>query len=144
MVAETPWIKLRGFSRVASKVEPVKAETVTAGAAMNIGTDYFISPNCRVFEVSTGLGFFLPGKHEKLAAANTVLYYSAKIGDVEGDKATALWVTNNGAALRLAATEGIQESAKLVRHALNLMGGITNVMLRPASSSWALSRSNCG
>lgn len=132
VVATTDWMKLGHFSMVASNVAPVKPAAVTEAALMNIGTDYFISPNGRVFEVSTGIGVYLPQKNKKPSAANTMIYYSAEIGDVEGDKAAEKWIENGGAALRQAADEGIQESAKLMRHALDLMGGTTNVTMKAA------------
>ena len=99
---------------------------------MNIGTDFVITPDHRVFEVFTGVSIFLPAKHKKAAAANMMAYHSARIGDEEGDKAAALWIADQGAAYRRAAAEGIEESARLLRHVLDYMAGTTTGATRAA------------
>ena len=131
-VAESAWLDLRQLDPLPTGVMPVETASLAVGSAMNIGTDYFISPDTRVFEVITGIGVVVPNKPRKVAAAVTTTYHSAEIGREEGDKALALWMADGGAAYRRAATEGIQESAKLVRYALEFMGGSTSVSSRPA------------
>src|SRR5947199_309085 len=83
-----------------TNVVRIQPERVAQGAAMNIGTDFVITPDHRVFEVLTGVSIFLPAKHKKAAAANMMAYHSARIGDEEGDKAAALWMADQGAAYR--------------------------------------------
>jgi hypothetical protein len=99
---------------------------VAQRAVLNIGTDYYISQDCRVFEVTSGMGFFPPGKHRTPTAANFVTYQSAEIGKPDAERAIALWAADGAAAFRNVIREGIQENAKLVRYALEYMGGGNN------------------
>jgi hypothetical protein len=117
---------------LSSNLERVTAPTVAQGAALNIGTDYYLSQDCRVLVVSTGLGFYLQSQHKKPAAANIVAYHSTEIGKPDGAQAILLWTTNGAAAFRQAASEAIRESAELVRHALDSMGGASTNTSRPA------------
>lgn len=132
VVVATPWLMTGSFSGEPNNAVPVQAATVAQGAAFNIGTDFIITPDHRVFEILTGVSIFLPGNHKKAAAANTMAYHSARIGDEEGDKAATLWTADQGAAYRRTATEGIAESARLLRHVLDYMGGSTYAAARPA------------
>lgn len=132
VVVETPWLHTRSFTGLATNVIPVRKEAVAQGAVMNLGTDYFITPDHRVFVVDTGFSVFAPTKHKKPAAANMVFYHSARIGNEEGDKAAEIWMADAGAKYRRAATEGIQENARLLRYALAIMGGSPAAVGRPA------------
>jgi hypothetical protein len=132
VVMETPWLQARGFTALATNVSRVTKDAVAHGAVMNLGTDYAITPDHRVFIVVSGFSVFTPTKHKKAAAANMVSYHSARIGNEEGDKATEIWMADGGAKYRRAATEGIQESARLLRHALVILGGSSAAVGRPA------------
>ena len=132
VLTATPWLQIHSFSGVPSNTTPVKASTVAHGSVFNLGTDYVITPDHRVFEVITGVSVFVTGKHKKPAAANRLAYHSARIGKEEGDKAAAIWIADNGAAYRTAAAEGVEESARLLQHALAHMSGVTNSAARAA------------
>jgi hypothetical protein len=130
-VADVKWMQLQNLKTVPGGVERVTREATAEKSVLNIGTDYFISPNTKVFEITTGIGFFVPGD-DGIDAANMMTYYSAEIGNVEGDDAMKAWMTDNGAPLRAAAKEGVDESARMLWHALNLMGGEVNNEAKPA------------
>jgi hypothetical protein len=135
VVRETLWLKVVEIETLASRVQPMTKVMVAQDCALNISTDYYLSQDCRVLVVTTGLEFYLPGKHRQPAAANLLTYYSSEIGKPEGDKAIPLWTANGGAAYRQAIAEAIQESAKLVRYALIHMSGFSPEARRPAKVS---------
>ncbi len=131
-VAESAWLQLQSFDLKATNMSPMKAPMVAGHSAMNIGTSYRVTPDCRVLKVTTGLDFYLPDKPRRPAAMVMVSYYSKEIGTEEGNKALALWTANRGAAYRRAVAEGVEESTKLLKHALELMGGTSAIPGRPA------------
>jgi hypothetical protein len=99
---------------------------VAQRAGPNVGADYYIPQDCRLFVVSTGPGVFPPGKHGIPAGANIVVYHWSQIGEPDAEKAIALWAADGAAAFPRAVTEGNQETAKLLRYALQYMGGESN------------------
>ena len=117
------WLNLQSCSLSASNVPPMKKTMLANGSVINIGSSYAITPDCRVFKVLTGMDIYVPGK-TRPAATLMLQYHSAEIGDVEGDKALVLWTENRGEKYRRFATEGIEESAKLVRYGLEVMGAV--------------------
>ncbi len=118
------WLKADKIEGIrGTTLPPVTKQMVAQRAVLNIRTDYYISQDCRVFVVSSGMGFFPSGKHGAPKAATTVAYHSAEIGKPDADEAIALWAADGAAAFRKAVQEGIQEDAKLVRYALEYMGG---------------------
>jgi hypothetical protein len=133
VVQETAWLKAGPLKTSAKPAKPVTAQTVAETGVLSLGTDYYLSQNCRVLVVSTGIGLHLQGQPKTLAAANSVLYHSSEIGPKEGNDAIPLWIAENGAAYRAAVTESVAESAKLLRYALAAMGGDPPKPLRPAT-----------
>ena len=129
-LAETSWLKLQRIDWHATNAARPSPEAARAGAVLNLDTSYLISPDTRVLQMSTALDFYAQGKPRKPAASVLVTSHSAEIGPVEGDKALALWSENNGAACRRAIQEAIQENARLIRLALDLMAGQTNTVHR--------------
>lgn len=130
---EFPWISLEAVNMQTSHVERVRAEAVASHSLLNLGTDYLISPNMRVFHVNTGLGFYIPGKHKKPSAAVILSYHSSEISEKEGDEALELWMAGQGEPYRRLAAEGIAETARMLRHALNIMGDGDQSAYRPAT-----------
>jgi hypothetical protein len=131
-IAEPPWLKVQTIETLPVQLPKMKSAMVTNGSVLNVGTGYAITPNCRVLRINTGYDFYVPGKHKKPAASVLLSYYSSEIGTEEGDKALALWMNDRGGAYRRAMEEGIAESAKLTRHALDLMGGSYSGTPKPA------------
>jgi hypothetical protein len=131
-VCTIPWLKVQSFTTSASGILPVKAKDVTSGAVMNLGSDFILSQDCKIFILDTGMGFFLPGHHGKPSAANLVFYHSAEVGKPDSDKAIDLWTTNGAAAFRQTVAEAVAQNAKLVRHALELMGHASSTIQKPA------------
>jgi hypothetical protein len=130
------WLKADEFEEIAGASLPrVTKKMVAQNAVLNIGTDYYISQDCRVFVVSTGMGFFPPGRPGVPKSVNIVSYHSAEIGKPDADEAIALWAADNAAAYRKAVQEGIQENAKLVRYALEYMGGVASAKERHVTVS---------
>jgi hypothetical protein len=126
-VTGVSWLKADNIEDIkGTTLPPVGKMMVAQRAVLNIGTDYYISQDCRVFVVSTGLGFFAPGKRGAPKAATMVAYHSAEIGKPDAAQAIALWGADGAAAFRKAVQEGITENAKLVRYALEYMGGATS------------------
>jgi hypothetical protein len=119
-----PWLKADKFEEILGpRLPPVTRPMVAQRAVLNLGTDYYISQDCRVFVVASGMGFFPPGKRRMPTAANFVTYQSAEIGKPDAERAIALWAADGAASFRNAIREGIQENVKLVRYALEYMGG---------------------
>ncbi len=119
---------------IGSTLPPVTKQMVEQRAVLNVGSDYYISQDCRVFVISTGVGFFPPGKKGKPGAANMVAYHSGEVGKPDAEQAIELWAADNAAAYRKAVQEGIQENAKLVRYALEYMGaGAASTGEKPAT-----------
>ena len=107
-VMGTPWLKGKQFELVQTTTLPrVTKQMVKDQALLNIGADYYISQDCRVLVVSTGLGFFPPAKAGHPRAASIVAYHSAEVGRPDGEQAIALWSTNGAAAFRKAAFEAM-------------------------------------
>jgi hypothetical protein len=131
-VQEVSWLKMKAFQGRASGVIPVTKDMVADGALLHLGTDYILSQDCRVLIIETGMGFFPPGQTGNPEAATIVHYYSTEIGEPEGDDAIPLWTADHAAAFRSAAEEGIEQSGKLVRFALEYMGGQPRAEERPA------------
>ena len=125
-VMGVPWLKGEQLELVHGTTLPrVTKQMVKQRAVLNIGADYYISQDCRALVVATGLGFFPPGKAGTPRAANIVAYHSPEVGKPDGEQAIALWSTDGAASFRKAALEAIQENGKLVRYALEYMGGAT-------------------
>ncbi len=128
------WLKADKVEDISgTTLPPVTKQMVAQRAVLNVGADYYISQDCRVFVVSTGLGFFPPGRHGRPKAANILTYHSAEIGEPDAEKAIALWAEDGGAAFRKAVAEGITESAKLAGYALQYMGGAPNPSAPPVT-----------
>jgi hypothetical protein len=118
------WLKADKFEEiVGTTLPPVTKQMAAQRAVLDISTDYYISQDCRAFVVSSGLSFFPPGKHGAPTGANSVAYHSAEIGKPDAEQAIALRVANAAAPFRDAVRAGILENAKLVRYALEYMGG---------------------
>jgi hypothetical protein len=130
VLSETAWLKVRTVEFVPDRRSPFTKAEVSSNSAVNIEVFYRLSPDTRVLSVETWLEVFLPGKHRRPAAAVRMDYQSAQIGKEEGNKALALWMADHGAAYRKAAREGIEESARMLARALNLMGGSGPAPLR--------------
>ncbi len=131
-IMETRWLKPERIEWRATNVTRLKAPDVESRSVLNLGANYRISPDTRVFEMVTGLDIFLPGKPKKPAASLFLTSHSSRIGDEEGDKALALWMADQGAAYRRAATEAVVEQRRLLRFGLDFLGGETSAMQRPA------------
>jgi hypothetical protein len=131
-VSSIPWLKVQSFASFESSVRSLNAEDVTSGAVMNLGSDFILSQDCKVFILSTGVGFFMPGHHKKPAAANIIAYHSAEVGKFDGDKAIDLWTTNGATAFRQTVAESVEQNANLVSHALELMGNASSSIQKPA------------
>lgn len=105
------WLKADRFEDLpGTKLPPVKKETVAQCALLNVGADYYISQDCRVLVLTTGLGFYPPGKPRTPTAANIVSYHSAEVGKPDAEQAIALWAADDGAAFRKAVLEAIDRS----------------------------------
>jgi hypothetical protein len=131
-LVETPWLKVCDMEWLGTNVSKLRPAEVTNHSVMNIGTSYAISADVRVLQLTTGIDMYVPGKHKKPAASVVMTSYSDEIGKEEGEKALALWTAEEGAALRRALREGIAEHTRMLRLALDLMGGSTNTTHRPA------------
>lgn len=132
MSVTIPWLNAQSFMALVTQYQLYAPRFGAREPELNMNTDYRITPDCRKFEVVTELTAFLPGNYHVAAATNTVTYLSARIVDAEGDKAMDAWVANSGAAYRRAVGEGIIESERLLRRALNIMGGSTDPGAKPA------------
>jgi hypothetical protein len=139
VVAETQWLKLQAFQRMPSPVVPIKPAAVMSNSVLNIGTEYSITPDHRVFKLRTGLYFYLLGKHKHPTGLAEVSYFSAEIVTA-AEKPLDVWMANHGEVYRRVTTEGVEESAKLVRYALNLLGGASIPTARPAKVRAKLAR----
>jgi hypothetical protein len=121
-IAASSWLGMKSFQGLTSGNPEVTKDMVAQGAVFDVGSGYYLSQDCRVLIVETGIGVHLPGKTGKPAAGVIVYYYSPEIGEPEGEEAIPLWTTNGAAAYRSVAEEGIQQSGKLVHYAVEFMG----------------------
>jgi hypothetical protein len=124
VVKETAWLKAGDMQPSTMPREPVTAATgARAGEGeLAISTKHFITPEAQKLVVITGFHFYLPG-WSGWTASNFIEYSSAAIGRYEADEAVKLWIADEGAAYKKAATESVVESAKMLRYALRGMGG---------------------
>lgn len=127
------WLNVKTFQTLTSGSPNVTKDMVAQNAMLNVGSEYYLSQDCRVLIAITGIGLYPPGKTGKPAAAIMVYYYSPEIGAPEGAEAIPLWTANGAAPYRSAADEGIRESAKLIHHALQFMGRQPGADERPAT-----------
>ena len=119
---EVPWLK-------ATRVEPMKAllevesPDVHGRSLLRIGTDYNLSPDGSVFILTSGFGFYDEGDTD-IQGANLAIYHSERIGDVEDEAALELWCEMGAQRYRSALEEGLAEHRKLMRMALEHLGGV--------------------
>lgn len=132
VLRDAAWLKATELQTPNTPVQPVTAESVRQQATLVLGTDWYLSQNCRVLVVETGLGFYLPGQPQRPAASNVVSYHSAEIGPQEADEAIPLWGADLGAPLAHAAAEAASETARLLDYALRYMNGEPIPSVKPA------------
>ncbi len=130
---DSSWLKLQAVDLKHTTVVRVRAEDIATHSILNLGTDYEISPDMRVLQINTGIGCYVPGKHKKPSASIMMVYHSKEISPDEGDKALEAWMAEDGQVYCEKASEGIEESIKMLHHALNIMGDGDQRAYRPAT-----------
>jgi hypothetical protein len=131
-IPSNSWLRLSTLQMFPTNPCPLTRAELADTAVLKLLTAYLLSEDCRVLTVAGGFEFYQQGKSPNMAAGNYLAYYSAPIGRPERDRAIPLWTTKNAAAFRKAASEGLEETTKLVGYLLQHMGGITNTAARPA------------
>jgi hypothetical protein len=99
-IAASSWLGMKTFQGLTSGSPAVTKDMVAQEAVFNVGSGYYLSQDCRVLIVETGIGLHPAGKTGKPAAESIVYYYSPEIGESEGEEAIPLWTTNGAAAYR--------------------------------------------
>ena len=118
------WLKALEVERKPIRIEGVTDGDVVGNALLRIGSDVLLSANCTTLNVQSAVSFYEANGSGRPVGAVTVYYRSGTIGQVESEQAVARWAANGGQAYRNALWEGAVENAKLIRIALQCMGGM--------------------
>lgn len=134
-VCNVPWLKVESFETFPTEFSGSIEKIDKSAAVLAIKSSFSMRPDCRVMEIASSYDFYLPGDKRKVAAMNSVSYYSPLIGRADGEKAITLWTNHSAKAYRWVLTNSVEDSAKLLRYALTLMGSSNSpaITRRPAT-----------
>jgi hypothetical protein len=130
MLKELAWPRVSDL-KIKDKPVLITAADVSERPYLDIHSNYQLSPTAEVLEISTGFAVYPQGA-AKAMVVGSVRYSSERIGKFEeNDEAIALWAENNAAAYRQALAQGIEETVKMLGHALPY--ALARSALRPAN-----------
>jgi hypothetical protein len=117
------WLKPVRFDVINAAAKTATPKELSHEAVLNIETRYQLSDDFDSLVTASTLSFYLPGTSNVIAATNGFIYSAGNFAATKRKEAMGLWTTNHAAAFRQAVTDSVEENARLIRSALEEMGG---------------------